>query len=183
MMTNKKTGIRAQSAMEYLMTYGWAILIIAIVLGALFSLGVFSTSAFVSTSCIPASGYYCSVQYLHLGTFNVIVGQSTGTTWSSANIFFVTGGGVPTTSTSFNTLSQTACVYFGGTGNAISSGQQITISLTQPVIISAGTPSCGTTYSSTIGTSYSGTMWAQYTTSSVSGFQYAQIATATLKAT
>ena len=34
--------IRSQSAMEYLMTYGWAILIIAIVLGALFQLGVFS---------------------------------------------------------------------------------------------------------------------------------------------
>ncbi len=32
---------KAQSAMEYLMTYGWAILIIAVVLGALFELGVF----------------------------------------------------------------------------------------------------------------------------------------------
>jgi hypothetical protein len=33
---------KAQSAMEYLTTYGWAILIIAVVLGALFELGVFS---------------------------------------------------------------------------------------------------------------------------------------------
>ena len=33
---------RAQSAMEYLMTYGWAILIIAVVLGVLFQIGVFS---------------------------------------------------------------------------------------------------------------------------------------------
>ena len=39
--------IRAQSAMEYLMTYGWAILIIAIVLGALFELGVFSGTFFL----------------------------------------------------------------------------------------------------------------------------------------
>ncbi len=30
---------KLQSAMEYLMTYGWAILIIAVVLGALFELG------------------------------------------------------------------------------------------------------------------------------------------------
>jgi len=36
----------AQSAMEYLMTYGWAILIIAVVLGALFQLGVFNASSF-----------------------------------------------------------------------------------------------------------------------------------------
>ena len=32
--------------MEYLMTYGWAILIIAVVLAALFQLGVFNTSSF-----------------------------------------------------------------------------------------------------------------------------------------
>jgi hypothetical protein len=37
---------KSQSAMEYLMTYGWAILIIAIVLVALFSLGVFNSANF-----------------------------------------------------------------------------------------------------------------------------------------
>ena len=37
---------RSQSAMEYLMTYGWAILIIAIVLVALFSLGIFNSANF-----------------------------------------------------------------------------------------------------------------------------------------
>ncbi|MCL5239397.1 MAG: LamG domain-containing protein [Candidatus Marsarchaeota archaeon] len=37
---------KAQSAMEYLMTYGWAILIIAVVLGALFQLGVFNSGTF-----------------------------------------------------------------------------------------------------------------------------------------
>ncbi len=37
---------RLQSAMEYLMTYGWAILIIAVVLGALFQLGVFNAGTF-----------------------------------------------------------------------------------------------------------------------------------------
>ena len=42
--TNKSA--RLQSAMEYLMTYGWAILIIAVVLGALFSLGVFNGANF-----------------------------------------------------------------------------------------------------------------------------------------
>ncbi len=39
--------VRSQSAMEYLMTYGWAILIIAVVLGALYSLGVFNMSAYM----------------------------------------------------------------------------------------------------------------------------------------
>jgi len=41
-----KASAKAQSAMEYLMTYGWAILIIAVVLGALFQLGVFNANNF-----------------------------------------------------------------------------------------------------------------------------------------
>ncbi len=40
--------MNAQSAMEYLVTYGWAILLIAFVVGILFKLGVFSTNTFVS---------------------------------------------------------------------------------------------------------------------------------------
>ena len=39
------SALKSQSAMEYLMTYGWAILIIAVVLAVLFQLGVFSGSA------------------------------------------------------------------------------------------------------------------------------------------
>ena len=37
---------KSQSAMEYLMTYGWAILIIAVVLTILFQLGIFSAGNF-----------------------------------------------------------------------------------------------------------------------------------------
>jgi hypothetical protein len=44
--TFEESFIKAQSAMEYLMTYGWAILIIAVVLGALFELGVFNGMTF-----------------------------------------------------------------------------------------------------------------------------------------
>ena len=40
---------KLQSAMEYLMTYGWAILIIAVVLGALFELGFFNSSSLAPT--------------------------------------------------------------------------------------------------------------------------------------
>ncbi len=34
--------MHSQSAMEYLMTYGWSILIVAVILGALAYLGVFN---------------------------------------------------------------------------------------------------------------------------------------------
>jgi len=176
-MFSKAKNFRAQSAMEYLMTYGWAILIIAIVLGALFSLGVFSSSSFVGTTCIPGSGYLCSSPVLHGGTFTATVGQATGTTWLTANIFLVSGGGSP----SSVPASLTSCVYYS-TG-AISSGQTIALSFTAPAILTSGAASCGTAYSSTVGTSYSGAIWAEYTTTGVTGLQFTQIATATLKAT
>jgi hypothetical protein len=41
-----KGKMRLQSAMEYLLTYGWAILVVSVVLGALFSLGVFNPNTF-----------------------------------------------------------------------------------------------------------------------------------------
>jgi hypothetical protein len=54
----------AQSAMEYLMTYGWAILIIAVVLSALFMLGLFNPSTFVSSQCIFPAEFSCIDSYL-----------------------------------------------------------------------------------------------------------------------
>jgi len=47
---------KAQTAMEYLMTYGWAILIIIVVIAALYSLGVFSVKP--SVSCSPCFSYF-----------------------------------------------------------------------------------------------------------------------------
>ncbi len=170
-----KPKIKAQSAMEYLMTYGWAILIISIVLGALFSLGIVTSP--IGNTCTQASAYFCTGPILHSGTANFIVAQDTGTTWTSANIFFVTGGGVP--STVPNAL--TACVYYSF-ANAITPTQQVTISFTQPATITGGTIGCGTAFSSTVGSTYSGVIWAEYTTSTVSGQQFAQMASATLKA-
>jgi hypothetical protein len=65
-------GIKLQSAMEYLMTYGWSILIIAVVLGALFQLGVFSSSSF-SVKEPPGA---CKV--IRLGGTANLVGQCSG---------------------------------------------------------------------------------------------------------
>jgi hypothetical protein len=42
-----KRKIRSQAAMEYLMTYGWAILIIALALGVLYSLGIMNPKNFL----------------------------------------------------------------------------------------------------------------------------------------
>src|SRR5271168_1641616 len=85
--------LKLQSAMEYLMTYGWAILIIAVVMVALFSLGILGGSP-LSTTCLPQSGYRCSGVVLSHTTGNVIltIGQTTGNNWINANVYFVPQG-------------------------------------------------------------------------------------------
>ena len=70
---NRK-GKRAQSAMEYLTTYGWAILIVAIVVAILY----FYTSVpsnIVNNSCTFVSGAYCN---------DMIIGTNTMTPDTSA---------------------------------------------------------------------------------------------------
>ena len=52
---------KGQTAMEYLMTYGWAILIVIVVVAALYSMGVFTVSPGVS--CSPCFSNFAYVDY------------------------------------------------------------------------------------------------------------------------
>jgi hypothetical protein len=52
---------KGQTAMEYLMTYGWAILIVIVVVAALYSMGVFQVSPGVP--CSPCFSYFAFVDY------------------------------------------------------------------------------------------------------------------------
>ena len=54
--------MRLQSAIEYLVTYGWAIIIIGIVIAALFALHVFNPS--VQTQCVLQAGFSCENLFL-----------------------------------------------------------------------------------------------------------------------
>lgn len=42
---------RSQTALEYLVTYGWVVLIIAIALASFYALGVFNTKSYVNDVC------------------------------------------------------------------------------------------------------------------------------------
>ena len=79
---------KGQAAMEYLMTYGWAILIIIVVIGALWKMGVFSTSPTVT--CSPFFRYFAYRDYAG-GTLKLRNGPQT------VNITSVVGGDDPTT--------------------------------------------------------------------------------------
>ncbi|HLD15289.1 MAG TPA: hypothetical protein VJB94_01790 [Candidatus Nanoarchaeia archaeon] len=54
-MNNK----RGQAALEFLMTYGWAILVVLIAIGALAYFGVLNPKGILPKSCILAPGFNC----------------------------------------------------------------------------------------------------------------------------
>lgn len=71
---------KLQSAMEYLMTYSWAILIIAVILIALFALGIFSPNTVVSTQCFLPAGLSCiNIFMISNGLITVTLLQETAT--------------------------------------------------------------------------------------------------------
>ena len=78
-MNNRK----AQSAMEYLMTYGWAILVVLIALGALFYLGVFNPKT--SNSCIAGAPITCSDVKVQGITFQMSLGATGVSSTSTDN--------------------------------------------------------------------------------------------------
>ena len=59
-MINKiKINKKSQAAMEFLMTYGWAILVVLVAVGALAYFGVLSPDKFLPQKCLLQSGIGC----------------------------------------------------------------------------------------------------------------------------
>ena len=129
---------KSQSAMEYLMTYGWAILIIAVVLGALYSLGIFNGANFLGGTCVASPGYLCSNPLLATdGTLSLTYG------YQGPNVTVV---GFACTNTT------TAPSSFAPPGSSnLEPGQEESVSV-----------SCPLSSSATTGTPYSGYLWVEY---------------------
>ncbi|HLC72256.1 MAG TPA: hypothetical protein VJH37_01620 [Candidatus Nanoarchaeia archaeon] len=51
---------KGQAAMEFLMTYGWALLVVLIAIGALAFFGVLNPSKFLPNSCTLTPGFACN---------------------------------------------------------------------------------------------------------------------------
>lgn len=87
-MLNKKS----QSAMEYLMTYGWAVLIILVALGSLYYLGVFTPSTPSTCQiqapfvCMDVRGIGGDSDYAAGSVFEVRIGAGDVTNPSVTNI-------------------------------------------------------------------------------------------------
>ncbi len=164
---------KLQSAMEYLMTYGWAILVIAIVLVALYALGVFNGSAFLHPSCVAASGYICtneSATTFGASTNNVLVGitfgQNGGATVYNGMISVApqstgaTASGFPTAySANANFCNNGSPVVINGIafGNC-----QLNAGNEQQVYFQV--PQSDFTSANSIGSQFSGYVWLNYST-------------------
>ncbi|MEM4245548.1 MAG: hypothetical protein QW404_00855 [Candidatus Nanoarchaeia archaeon] len=70
---------RGQAAMEFLMTYGWAILVVLVAIAALAYFGVLNPSRFLPSSCTIAPGLSCDEFKISAGgTSTVIIRNGMG---------------------------------------------------------------------------------------------------------
>ena len=91
---------KGQVAMEFLMTYGWAILVVLVAIGALAYFGVLSPGKFLPESCTIAPGYSCDDFKVSAdGSATVIIKNGAKATLTSvgASIGAVAGSCTPTT--------------------------------------------------------------------------------------
>ncbi len=183
-MENTKKNFKAQSAMEYLMTYGWAILIIAIVLAALYVLGVFNGSAFVGTTCTATSGALCTSPIASPGNFIVTLGQVGTNDWGTTTFAFVpTGSVMPTTSNIISfpngsvlgTVKGSVAASNALQATSMTSGFTTTVDFNDAnSITSTRAIGPGTTIPTAVGSTTSGEIWAIYELPSSSTTYYAQ---------
>jgi hypothetical protein len=163
----RRHAMKLQSAMEYLMTYGWAILIIAVVLGALFSLGVFGN--LLGNHCVTTPGWSCiSATLSTTGILTMDIGQATGTAVnfedaacsSVANSAGYPAYGPLEPNDIGNATSPTTGVVF--TPSSVSNGQ--TFTLTVPCYTSDSmSPAPGSASAYTLGQAFTGYVWVKYT--------------------
>ena len=180
----RRHALKLQSAMEYLMTYGWAILIIAVVLGALFSLGVFGN--LLGNHCVTTPGWSCiSATLATNGILTMSIGQATGTinlqAAACSSVADSTGypeyGPQASNSILNVTTANEAGLGVSFSTSTVSSGQ--TFALSVPCYSSASqTYSSGSlTPSYTLGQAFTGYVWLKYTLTSGGSPIIAQITT------
>ncbi len=123
---------KAQSAMEYLMTYGWAILIVIIVAAALFALGVFNPSTYTGRAATGFGG----------------LGTPADWQYSAGNLTIVLNNQVGQAITVTNVTTAQGCAAGGSTPIAAGSTATFTIN-------GCTVKSTGSSYSETITVTYS----------------------------
>ena len=147
--------------MEYLTTYGWSILIIAVVIVAMYALGIFNpTSNAVTNACLSQSGFLCSRPVMNTtGTVTMSLGQDSGMSYTVNALGCTNQSSVPPTT--FVPISPVT----------IGNGQILTMSFKCPLA------------NQVLGSGFSGALWMQYTTGTYGGGGQVKIGLVSVKAT
>ena len=168
-----KPRTKLQSSMEYLITWGWAIVILVVSLAILYSLGVFNSNTSLATTCIPTSGFFCQKPILTTnGNLSFLLGQNLGVNFYNVAIACAASQG-------YGSLPnpRSAIVLFFANGlatNVISSGVNSLgaggLSLANTQIVSINSLTCfGITANALrnqpIGAQFSGAIYINYTAS------------------
>ncbi|MDP3766348.1 MAG: hypothetical protein Q8R04_07590 [Nanoarchaeota archaeon] len=77
---------RSQAALEFLMTYGWAILVVLVAVGALAYFGVLSPDKFLPAKCTLQSGIACLDHKATTANVQVVIQNSLGYDLSSISV-------------------------------------------------------------------------------------------------
>ena len=65
-------GVRGQAALEFLTTYGWAVLVLLVMVASLSNFGILSPDRFLPERCLVGGGFSCGG--FSLFGFGVVVG-------------------------------------------------------------------------------------------------------------
>ena len=77
---------KAQAAMEFLMTYGWAILVVLAAIAALAYFGVLSPEKFLPEKCIIEPGIACVSHKVEPTKVTLVISNGKGRTFTITNI-------------------------------------------------------------------------------------------------
>ncbi len=83
---------KSQAAMEFLMTYGWAILIVIISIGALAYFGVLNPARFLPSSCVLFPGLACTDAIVTKNTVTLVVSNGLGSNVDVQQLRLTSGG-------------------------------------------------------------------------------------------
>ncbi len=138
---------KGQAAMEFLMTYGWAILVVLVAIGALAYFGVLSPEKFLPSKCVLPSGIACLDHKADSNGVQIVLKNALGFDVSAVT---VTVGGCAAATPADTTLANggqltftAACVL--NSGNKFSSDVSIAYTITDTGLTHNKTGSITTT--------------------------------------
>jgi hypothetical protein len=133
--------MRLQSALEYLSTYGWAMIIIGVAAAVLYSIGVLNAVTYAPQECLFSAGFTCLGYTMNsMGLLNINLQQSTQD---------------PILVNSMN------CTQTGATGSLLKPNQYMTVGSNSTFVLQCYTATGA--FSSTIGGIFRGTVILNYT--------------------